>query len=161
ERDAALALMDQGADIVTHHTDSTATVQAAEEKGKYAVAYHSDMAKFGPNAQLAAVTHHWGDYFTETAKRVLDGTWKSDSTWGGIKDGMAELEGFGSAVPDDVKQLVLEKRQGIIDGKLQPFAAPITDNTGKVQLEEGVLDDNGLNKMNYYVEGVAGKVPTK
>ncbi|WP_442596121.1 BMP family ABC transporter substrate-binding protein [Parapusillimonas sp. JC17] len=161
ERDAALALIGQGADIVTHHTDSTATVQAAEEKGKYAVAYHSDMKKFGPNAQIAAVTHHWGDYFTKKAQEVLDGAWKSDGTWGGIKEGMAVIEGFGPAVPEDVKALVTEKQADIVAGKLAPFAGPITDNEGKVRLESGVLDDNGLNKMNYYVQGVAGKLPTK
>jgi simple sugar transport system substrate-binding protein len=97
ERDAALALMGQGADIVTHHTDSTATVQAAEEKGKYAIAYHSDMSKFGPHAQLAAVTHHWGKYFTKEAQDVLNGTWKSDQVWGGLKSGMAAIEGFNAA----------------------------------------------------------------
>lgn len=161
ERDAALALMGQGADIVTHHTDSTATVQAAEEQGKYAIAYHSDMSKFGPKAQLAAVTHHWGKYFTQAAQQVLDGTWKSTSTWGGIKEGMAAIEGFGPAVPDDVKKLVAEKQAEIVAGTLAPFAAPITDNQGKVQLEAGVLDDAGLNKMNYYVQGVAGQLPTK
>ena len=68
ERDAANTLIGQGADVVTHHTDSTAAVAAAEEKGKMAVAYHSDMRKFGPNAQLAAVTHHWGDYYTARAQ---------------------------------------------------------------------------------------------
>lgn len=161
ERDAALALIGQGADVVTHHTDSTATVQAAEEKGKYAVAYHSDMSKFGPNAQLAAVTHHWEAYFTKEAQDVLAGTWKSDSTWGGIKQGMAALEAFGPAVPEDVKKLVAEKQAEIVAGTLAPFAGPITDNQGKVQLESGVLDDAGLNKMNYYVQGVAGKLPTK
>lgn len=161
ERDAALALIGQGADVVTHHTDSTATVQAAEEKGKYAVAYHSDMSKFGPNAQLAAVTHHWGDYFTKEAKDVLDGTWKSDSTWGGLKSGMAALDAIHPDVPADVQELVKEKKAEIIAGTLNPFAAPITDNQGKVQLESGALDDDGLNKMNYYVQGVAGKLPSK
>ncbi|HEY9572452.1 MAG TPA: BMP family ABC transporter substrate-binding protein, partial [Pusillimonas sp.] len=161
ERDAALALIGQGADVVTHHTDSTATVQAAEEKGKYAVAYHSDMKKFGPNAQLAAVTHHWGKYFTKEAQDVLNGTWKSDSTWGGIKQGMAAIEGFGPAVPADVKKLVLDKQAEIVAGTLAPFVGPIKDNEGKVRLESGVLDDAGLNKMNYYVQGVAGKLPTK
>src|SRR5690606_35458181 len=161
ERDAALALIGQGADVVTHHTDSTATVQAAEEKGEYAVAYHSDMKKFGPKAQLAAVTHHWGEYFTKEAQDVLNGTWKSDSTWGGIKQGMAAIEGFGPAVPDDVKKLVLEKQAEIVAGTLAPFAGPIKDNEGKVRLESGVLDDAGLNKMNYYVQGVVGKLPTK
>ena len=161
ERDAALALIGQGADVVTHHTDSTATVQAAEEKGKYAVAYHSDMMKFGPKAQLAAVTHHWGKYFTQEAQDVLNGTWKSSATWGGIKDGMVALEAFGPAVPEDVKKLVLEKQAEIVAGTLAPFGGPITDNEGKVRLESGTLDDDGLNKMNYYVQGVAGKLPTK
>ncbi|MDN5843894.1 MAG: BMP family ABC transporter substrate-binding protein [Alcaligenaceae bacterium] len=159
ERDAALALLDQGADIVTHHTDSTAAVQAAEERGKYAIAYHSDMLKFGPHAQLAAVTHHWGPYFTKEAQDVLNGTWKSDQTWGGFKAGMVALEGFGPAVSDDLKAMLKEKQAEIEAGTLQPFAAPIKDNEGNIQLAEGVLDDKGLNSMNYFVEGVSGKLP--
>lgn len=161
ERDAALALLGQGADVLTHHTDSTATVQAAEEKGKYAVAYHSDMSKFAPKAQVVAVTHHWGDYFTDAAKQVLDGNWKSSMTWGGLKEDMARVEGFGPTVPEDVRALVEEKKQEIIAGTLNPFGAPLKDNTGKVVLESGSLDDDALNRMNYYVEGVAGKLPTK
>jgi simple sugar transport system substrate-binding protein len=161
ERDAALTLMGQGADVVTHHTDSTAVVQAAEEKGKYAIAYHSDMKKFGPKAQIAAVTHHWGAYETKEAQAVLDGKWKSDSVWGGIKDGMVKLEGYGPAVPNDVKQFVLAKEQEIISGKLTPFDAPVKDNEGKVRLDKGAMNDEALNKMDYYVEGVAGKLPSK
>lgn len=161
ERDAALALLGQGADIITHHTDSTATVQAAEERGKYAVAYHSDMSRFAPKAQLVAVTHHWGDYFTGVARQVIDGSWKSNSVWGGLKEGMARVEGFGPAVPEDVRALVEQKKQEIIAGTLTPFDAPVKDNTGKIVLESGSLDDDALTRMNYYVEGVAGKLPTK
>nr|WP_245549321.1 BMP family ABC transporter substrate-binding protein [Noviherbaspirillum massiliense] len=161
ERDAALTLMGQGADVITHHTDSHAVVQAAEEKGKYAIAYHSDMKKYGPKAQLAAVTHHWGDYYTKAAESVLNGTWKPTSVWGGIKEGMVKLEGFGPAVPADVKQLVQAKEKEMIAGTLAPFAGPVRDNEGKVRLEKGVLSDDALNKMDYYVEGVQGKLPGK
>ena len=161
ERDAAITLIGQGADVVTHHTDSTAVVQAAEEKGKYAIAYHSDMKKYGPKAQLAAVTHHWGEYYTKQAQAVLDGTWKSSSTWGGIKDGMVKLEGINAAVPADVKQFVLAREKDLVAGKLNPFSAPIKDNDGKVRLDKGVLDDAALTKMDYFVEGVAGKVSGK
>jgi simple sugar transport system substrate-binding protein len=161
ERDAAITLMGQGADIVTHHTDSTAVVQAAEEKGKYAVAYHSDMHKFGPKAQIGAVTHHWGAYYTKAAQQVLDGTWKSTSVWGGIKDGMVKLEGMGPAVPADVKSFVTAKEKDIVAGKLSPFDGPVKDNEGKVRHEKGPMSDDELNKMDYYVEGVAGKLPSK
>jgi len=107
------------------------------------------------------VTHHWGDYFTNAARRVLDGTWEPDMTWGGLKADMARIEAISDAVPADVRALVEEKKQAIIDGKLTPFDAPVKDNTGKVVLENGALDDDALNKMNYYVEGVAGKLPSK
>lgn len=161
ERDAAITLMGQGADVITHHTDSTAIVQAAEEKGKYAVAYHSDMHKFGPKAQIGAVTHHWGAYYTKAAQQVLDGTWKSTGVWGGIKDGMVKLEGMGPAVPADVKTLVAAREKDIVSGKLSPFDGPVKDNEGKVRHEKGPMSDDELNKMDYYVEGVAGKLPSK
>ena len=159
ERDAALTLIGQCADVVTHHTDSTAVVQAAEEKGKYALAYHSDMKKFGPKAQIAAVTHHWDKYYTQQAQAVIDGKWKASATWGGIKDGFVKLEGYGPAVPNEVKQFVLAKEKEIVAGSLTPFDGPVKDNEGKLRLDKGHMNDDGLNKMDYFVEGVAGKLP--
>ena len=73
EREAADTLMSQGADVLTHHTDSTATVQAAEAKKAYAIAYHSDMSKYGPNAHLTAVTHQWGAYYTKAVQDAMSG----------------------------------------------------------------------------------------
>src|SRR3954470_24116753 len=91
ESEAANTLAAQGADVLTHHTDSTAVVQAAEAKKIYAVAYHSDMSKYGPNAQITAVTHVWDKYYVERAQAVLNGTWKPDNVWGGIKEGMIQM----------------------------------------------------------------------
>ncbi len=161
ERDAAITLLGQGADVITHHTDSTAVVQAAEEKGKYAIAYHSDMKKYGSKAQLGAVTHHWGAYYTKEAQAVIDGKWKPTSVWGGIKDGMVKLEGINAAVPADVKQFVAAREKDIVSGALAPFAGPMKDNEGKVRLDKGTLGDDALNKMDYFVEGVVGKVSNK
>ena len=109
ERDAASALIGQGADVVTHHTDSTAAVATAEEKGKMSISYHSDMSKFGPKTQLAAVTHHWGEYYTKVAQSVLDGKWAPGNLWGGMKDGMIRIEAFNPSVPKDVVELVTAK----------------------------------------------------
>ena len=159
ERDAASALMGQGADVVTHHTDSTATVAAAEEKGKMAVAYHSDMAKFGPNAQLVAVTHHWGDYYTRRARAALDGTWKVEPVWGGIREGMIKLEGLSDKLPKDVVDAVKAREDELRKGAFHPFTGPVRTNDGKVVVESGALSDEQLSKMDYYVEGVVGKVP--
>jgi basic membrane protein A and related proteins len=159
ERDAANALMGQGADVVTHHTDSTATVAAAEEKGKMAVAYHSNMAKYGPNAQLVAVTHHWGEYYTKRTQAVLDGTWKVEPVWGGVREGMIKLEGLSDKVPKDVVDAVKAREDELRKGSFHPFTGPVRSNDGKIVLESGPMTDEQLSKMDYYVEGVVGKVP--
>ncbi len=159
ERDAANTLIGQGADVLTHHTDSTAVVAAAEEKGKMAVAYHSNMAKFGPKAQIAAVTHHWGAYYTKVARSVLDGTWKPSNVWGGMGDGMIKLEAISPSVPKDVVDLVKAKEADIVAGKFHPFTGPIRTNTGKEVIAAGSLTDEQLGAMDFYVEGVVGKVP--
>ena len=161
ERQAADTLISQGADVVTHHTDSTAAVQAAEAKKVYAVGYHSDMSKYGPNAQLTAVTHQWGDYYTKTAQSALDGKWKPGSVWGGIKEGMIKLAPFNKAVPKDVQDQVMKVEADIKAGKFHPFTGPVKDNEGKERIAAGkTIDDATLNRMDYYVEGVQGKLPS-
>jgi simple sugar transport system substrate-binding protein len=160
ERDAANALIGQGADVVTHHTDSTAVVATAEEKGKMAIAYHSDMSKFGPKAQLAAVTHHWGAYYTERTREVLEGKWASGGVWLGMADGAIKVEGFNPTLPKDLIDLVNAKGDEIRGARLHPFAGPLRTNEGREVLAAGaVMTDDQLGTMDFYVEGVIGKVP--
>ena len=163
EREAALALFNQNADVIAFHTASTAVMAAAEERGKWAVAYHSDMRAVAPHAQLIAVTHHWGGYDTARAKAVLDGTWTSSDTWGGIGQGMVAVGDFGSEVPGSVREEVLAKQRDIAERRLQPFRAPpdgtgIRDNQGHVVVAAGsALTDAQLLKMDWLVEGVQGR----
>jgi len=160
EREAADVLLAQGADVVTHHTDSTAVVQAAEEKGAYAVGYHSDMSKYGPKAHLTAVTHHWGDHYTAAASAVIDGTWIAGDLWGGMSIGMIKLAPMGPMVPADVAALAATAEADIAAGKLHPFQGPVKDQAGKVVVPAGeALSDEALGKMSYYVEGVQGSLP--
>ena len=160
EREAAMTLMNQGADVLAFHTGSTAVMAAAEERGKLAVAYHSDMRAIAPTAQLAAVTHLWGDYATRRVKAVQDGSWRSGDLWGGVKDGMIRVDAFGPKVPQAVQREVLARQQDIVAGRLHPFAGPITDNTGRPQLAKGqTLSDAQILQMNWLVEGVGTRLP--
>jgi len=162
ERDAAMALFNQNADVVAFHTGSTAVMAAAQERGKMAVAYHSDMRKVAPDAQIVAVTHQWGGYYTQRAQAVLDGRWKSGNVWGGVKDGMIRVGDFGSKVPKAVQHEVLARQQDIASGKLQPFravAGDVRDNEGRVVIAKGAqLDDEQVLKMNWLADGVQGRV---
>ena len=160
ERQAAMTLVDSKADILTHHTDSTAVVQAAEEKGIYAFGYHSDMSKYGPKAHLSACTHHWGDYYIKVVNQVLAGNWKPDNIWGGTKEGMIKLGPISSAVPAAVRSKVAQIEAEMKTGKFHAFAGPVVDQDGKQRLAAGTaMSDKDLGGMNYYVEGVTSKLP--
>ncbi|MES2248423.1 MAG: BMP family ABC transporter substrate-binding protein [Pseudomonadota bacterium] len=162
ERDAAMALFNQNADVLAFHTGSTAVMAAAQERGKMAVAYHSDMRKIAPDAQIVAVTHQWGGYYTQRAKAVLDGTWKSGNLWGGVKEGMIRVGDFGTKVPKAVQDEVQARQKDIAAGKLQPFravAADVRDNEGRVAIAKGAqLSDEQILQMNWLAEGVQGRV---
>jgi basic membrane protein A len=159
ERDAAMTLFNEGVDVIAFHTASDAIMRAAQERGKMAVAYHSDMRKVAPDAQVAAVTHHWGEYYQRRTKAVLDGTWTSGNVWGGVRERMVRIEGFGPKVPKAVQDEALARQQDIASGKVKPFAGPITDNEGKAVIGAGQsLNDEDILKMNFLVQGVMGKV---
>ena len=160
ERQAATTLLAQGADIITHHTDSTAVVQAAEEAGKLAFGYHSDMSKYGPRAHLTATTHHWGDYYVQTIKAVEAGTWKPTAVWGGYKEGMVKLAPLNDAIPAGLRRRIRAMEKQMASGALHAFAGPVVDQSGKTVVPAGrTMTDDELNKMNYYLQGVVGKVP--
>ncbi len=163
EREAAMTLFDQGVDVMAFHTASTAIMAAAQERGKLAVAYHSDMRQVGPDAQIVAATHQWGAYYTARAKAVLDGTWKTGDVWGGVREGMIRMEGFGSKVPAAVQQEVLARQKDMASGKILPFAAgkqAIADNQGKPRIAAGQsLTDAQILAMNWLVLGVQGQLP--
>ena len=162
ERDAAMALFNQDVDVIAFHTGSTAVMAAAQERGKMAVAYHSDMRGVGPDAQIVAVTHQWGRYYTERVRAVQAGTWKSGTVWGGVREGMIRVGDFGPKVPAAVQQEVLAAQKAVGAGRLHPFRAgkaAVRDNEGREVIAAGqVLGDEQILKMNWLAEGVQGKL---
>ncbi|MER8365950.1 BMP family ABC transporter substrate-binding protein [Mesorhizobium sp. M0306] len=158
EADAAKALFDQGADIIVQHTDSTAALQVAEERKLHGFGQSSDMIKFAPHAQLTSLTDEWGPYYISRVQAALDGTWKPDNVWLGIKDGAVKLAPFTN-MPDDVKAMAEATTKKIADG-WNPFTGPIAKQDGTPWLKEGeVADDGTLLGMNFYVKGVDDKLP--
>jgi basic membrane protein A len=162
EADAAKTLIDQGADIITQHTDSPAPTQIAEQRGVHSFGADTDMTKFGPHAQLTAVTNSWGGYYTKHAEAVLDGTWKSEDTFGGLDSGMVVMAPYAN-MPDDVKKLAMDTEADIKSGKLNVFKCPITSQDGKaVECKGGDhLDIGQVRSMNWYVKGIDDKLPSQ
>lgn len=160
EGDAAKALIDQGADIITQHTDSPAPLQVAEQRGVYGFGQASDMSAFAPKMQLTAIVDNWKDYYIGRVKAAMDGSWESKDTWGGLKAGMVVMAPYADAVPADVRAAADKVKQSIIDGTLHPFAGPINNQAGEEVIAAGsTIPDGDLLGMDWYVEGVQGDLP--
>jgi simple sugar transport system substrate-binding protein len=161
EREAAVTLINQGADVLTNHSGSPAVPQTAEEKGVKVIGYQSDMSRFAPNAQLAAVTADWGGYYTRVAQSVLDGTWKPQPVWGGMKDGMVRLSAVSPALPAALQKELAQRVKALVAGKAGPFFGRLVDQAGRVRQERGALGDSALAQMDWFVQGVEGSLPSK
>jgi basic membrane lipoprotein Med (substrate-binding protein (PBP1-ABC) superfamily) len=142
EAASAVALIDQGADVIAMHVDSPATVlQMAESGGAYSIGFQSLAAKsLAPKGWITGLGFTWGPFMTEAAKTVIAGSFT-----------------FGTAVPAETQALVTAAAAKVEKG-FNPFTGPITDNNGVVQIKDG--ESWGGDKMgnfDWYVQGVIGK----
>ena len=161
ETEAATSLINGGADVLFQNTDSPAVLKTAEAKGKRAFGWDSDMTAYGPKAHLASAVINWGPYYIKATKEALEGKWTGGGhTWWGVKEGAINIVSIAEDVPADTKAKVEEVKKGLADGSFAIWKGPITDNTGKVQVEkDAVADDKFLSGLNFYVKGVEGKIP--
>jgi simple sugar transport system substrate-binding protein len=161
EREAALTLIHGGADVLTNHSASPAVPQTAEEKGVKLIGYHSDMSRFAPTAQLAAVTADWSGYYASVARAVQAGRWKPQPQWGGMKDGMVRLSAVSAAVPAALRKELAAREKLLQTGKAGPFVGRVVDQAGALRNEQGALGDGAIAQMDWFVQGVEGSLPTK
>ena len=160
EAEAAQALIDQGADVVLQHTDSTAPMTVLAEAGAIGFGQASDMGQFAPTPRVSSIIDNWAPYYIERVQAVMDGTWESSDVWGGIDSGMVEIGEMSDAIPEEVRASAQALADSIEDGSYHPFTGPINRQDGSVWLAEGeTADDGTLLGMDFYVEGMTGDVP--
>ncbi len=160
ETEAATSLINGGADVLFQNTDSPAVLKTAEEKGKRAFGWDSDMTAYGPKAHLGSAVINWLPYYAKATKDVLDGTWTTGQSWWGVKEGAIDLVSVAEDVPAEAKAKVDAAKAGLKDGTFVIWKGPIVNNAGQTVLDkDAVADDKFLSGINFYVKGVEGKVP--
>lgn len=159
EAEAANALIDQGADILVQHTDSTAQLQAAQERGVRGFGNDSDMSAFAPEAQLTAIVNNWTPYYIERVQAVADGTWETGSAMGSMANGMVQMAPFAN-MSDETRAVAEETMAGIIAGEIHPFAGPIFNQDGEEVVAEGEQAPlDMILGMNFYIQGIDDAYP--
>ena len=160
ETEAATSLINGGADVLFQNTDSPAVLKTAQEKGKRAFGWDSDMTAYGPKAHLASAVINWGPYYIKATRDALEGKWETGQAWWGVKEGAIDIVSIAEDVPADIKTKVEEVKKGLADGSFVIWKGPIAGQDGKEVLAKDVVaDDKFLGGVNFYVKGVEGKVP--
>jgi simple sugar transport system substrate-binding protein len=160
ETEAATSLINAGADVLMQNTDSPAVLKTAEEKGKRAFGWDSDMTAYGPKAHLASAVINWTPYYIKATKDALEGTWTTGGVWWGVKEGAIDVVSIAEDVPAETKAKVDAIKAGLKDGSFSIWKGPLVDNTGKTILKKDeIADDKFLSGVKFYVKGVDGKVP--
>ena len=161
EGDAAQSLINGGADVLLQNTDSSAVLQTAEKTGKYAFGWDADMSAVAPKAHLASAMVLWGGYYKKAVKEAMDGSWKSERTVWGVKEGQNDLVKMADAVPEDVKKKVEEIKAGMKAGTFEVFVGPLSNNEGKeVLAKDAKADQAWKDKVDFYLKGIEGKLPS-
>jgi simple sugar transport system substrate-binding protein len=90
---------------------------------------------------------------------VLDGTWKSEASWDGLKQETVLMSPYTN-MPDDVAAMAKDTQAKVTSGELHPFKGPIVKQDGTEVIAEGAaLDDGTLLGMNWYVKGIDDQLP--
>ena len=160
EASAAEALIEQGADIIMQHTDSTAPLTVAQDAGIMAFGQASDMSAFAPEAHLTGIMDVWAPYYIDRVNAVKEGTWAAGNVWQGIGDGMVGFAPMNDRIPEDVRAEAEAMIAAIAAGEYHPFTGPINKQDGTSWLADGeVAPDSDLLTMDFYVEGITSEIP--
>lgn len=160
EAAAAEALIEQGCDIIMQHTDSTAALTVAQQRGVMGFGQSSDMGSFAPEACLTSIVDTWSHYYTARIQAKLDGTWTADNVWLGIPEGAVTFGAFNDRIPAEVQAEANAMIEAIRTGAYHPFTGPLNKQDGSAWLADGEVSDDGtLLGMNFYVEGLTGEIP--
>ncbi|MGV7030876.1 BMP family ABC transporter substrate-binding protein [Methylobacterium symbioticum] len=162
EKQAAVALVEAGNDVIAQHQDTASALQGAIEKGAFAIGSESDMSAIGGDKVLTGTVWNWCELDKRLIKSVQDKAFRPGDYYGGLDDGVVGLAKMSPLVPTEVAKLVEEKRTAIAGGTFDYWKAPLKDNKGNVVLSEGkALGLPDIQKMRWLLEGVSGAVPQK
>ena len=162
---AVQSLLDQDVDVITQHQDCTKTIiEGAEAGGAMSVGYHFDASELAPEGWLTGSEWDWDALYVEMVQTIVDGEFVESDFNGDFRVGLQTGDNpfvqspFGAAVDDETKALIEETKATFVDGG-SPFAGPVVNQDGETVWAEGEQPTyEEVETMDFFVEGVTGKI---
>ena len=122
EANAAQALADQGAVMISQHSDNTTPATVAQTNGVFHTGYNNDMISIAPEASLIGTRIDWSVYFEYAIEAVANGE-EFDQDW---CHGMDEGAVVMTALNEDIAaagtaEKLAEVQAALSSGDLQVF----------------------------------------
>lgn len=162
EKEAALSLIDNGADVIAQHQDTASAQHAAEEKGVFAIGYNSITADIAPGAYMTAPIWDFTSYYQEQVEAYINGTWEPENVWLGMNSGLVLLAPLTDLAPEGAQEIVDDYTEKIKSGDFHVFHGPLLNQKGEEIIAEGEeLTDEAMLSMDYFISGVHGTIKTE
>jgi basic membrane protein A len=156
ETEAADSLIAAGCDVITGHTNTPASMVAAQKAGVWGIGYNSNMEAIAPETVLTSVVINWEVYYIRLIQSIINGTFIPQSYFGGIAEGMTDITPLSlKLVPPGTADTVQEARRRIIEG-FNVFGGVFETNQGlTVGSEDAVpAESEILEDIHWYYRNV-------
>ena len=138
-----------------------------EEASRFFGIYHLD----GEHTRnLAMPLYHWGKFYEQLIRTIVDGTWKYDDNasatkainyWWGMSAGVIDVV-CSRHLPIGTRRLVELLKATISSEKFNPFSGVLYSQTGLIQEDpDRSLAPEEIMTMDWLAENVIGSIPMK
>lgn len=126
EAEVAQALIDDGCDVISQHSDSTAPATTAEKNGVWQCGYNADMIEAAPKASLISARIDWGIYIQDAVQAMIDGEEIPTDWCQGVESGAVYVSPLNTDIAaEGTQEAIDEATEKIKNGELQVFAGPL------------------------------------
>lgn len=137
-----------------------------DEASRYFGIYHMEE---GRARSLAMPLLHWGKFYEQLIRAIMDGSWKYDDDsvnkainyWWGMSAGVIDVV-CSRNLPIGTNRLIELLKTTIMNGEFNPFTGVLYSQEGVVQSEpQRSLTPEEIVNMDWLAENVVGRIPTK
>lgn len=162
---ASAALINKGADIISHH-DTLASREFSKEYGVYSVLCNIDKKSCSPDEYIAAPAWNWGIFYEKILVNILNSSLKKGvnkktvNFWWGMDSGIVDFFYSKRIVPRETQKLVEFLKSMIISGNFHPFTGPIYSQNGTLRVKESqIASRQQIVTMNWFVDVIENELP--